>query len=377
MPSPTRVPVCASQLSVSARTQSASRTARARPAVVAASVVWSACASGCATSPETADPWVTPAPTSTARGAEGGAPPWPTGTNPPGSIPGGDGVDAADGDPGSAEAGTPDNDASAPPPPAPGCTGAATWKPGDERTIALTHGGVARSYLVHVGRAVAPGKAAPLVVNVHGLNNSPAIQVAFSGMSALADTRGLVVAYPQGLSASFNAGGCCGQSASSGVDDLGFIRDLVTDVEKQVCVDTRRVYATGFSNGGYMAYRLGCEAADVFAAIAPVSGANASPTCKPGRPVPVFAFHGDADPIVSYATDKTSVAEWVTRDGCKGAPTHTTFGASACDEWAGCDGGVKVKMCTIAGGSHLWPGAGSAVVASPAILDFFDQFALP
>ena len=372
MPSPTSVPVRAPQLLAPARVEAASRRACTRTSVLAAALLCSACA----TAPESAEPWVTPAPTSTARGSEGGAPPWPTGTNPPGSIPGGDGVDAAGSGPGSEEAGTPEADASAPPP-APGCTGTATWRPGDERTIALTHGGVARSYLVHVGRAVTPGKAAPLVVNVHGLNNSPAIQVAFSGMSALADTRGLVVAYPQGLNASFNAGGCCGQSASSGVDDIGFIRDLVTDVEKQVCVDTRRVYATGFSNGGYMAYRLGCEAADVFAAVAPVSGVNATPTCKPGHPVPVFAFHGDADPVVAYASDRTSIAEWVTRDGCKGAPTHTTFGASSCDEWAGCDGGVKVKMCTIAGGSHLWPGAGSAIVASPAILDFFDQFTLP
>ncbi len=314
-----------------------------------------------------------PAPSATAGGADAGGSPWPTGINtpgtPPGTIPG---APPGSGDGGGSE------DAASPAPPGPvRCPAGATLKPGDEKTIALTHAGVARSYLVHVGRAAMAGTAAPLVVNVHGLNNSPAIQVAFSGMNPLADTRGLVVVYPQGLNASFNAGGCCGQSSSSGVDDMGFIRAIVADVETQVCIDPHRVYATGFSNGGYMAYRLGCEASDLFAAIAPVEGANASPTCAPPRPVPVIAFHGDADPIVSYATGKQSLTDWVARDGCAATPTHTAFGTSSCDEWDGCNGGAKVKLCTIAGGSHLWPGAGSAIPATPVILDFFAQFALP
>ena len=301
-----------------------------------------------------------------AGASNGPAPATPT----PGATPA---VDASIGNDAGIGAGA--ADASSPAPFA--CAGTPSLQPGADQTLTLDQGGQARTYLIHVGTSVATESAAPLVVNVHGLNNSPAIQVAFSGMNPVADAKGFVVVYPQGLNASFNAGGCCGASQSANVDDVGFIRAIVADVQSKLCIDPRRIYATGFSNGGYMAHRLGCEASDLFAAIAPVEGANASPTCSPPRPVPVVAFHGNADPVVTYASASASVDDWVARDTCSGAPVRTAFGTSYCDEWSSCAGGVKVKFCTIAGGTHLWPGAGAPIEATPVIWDFFTEFAMP
>jgi len=126
-----------------------------------------------------------------------------------------------------------------------------------------------------------------------------------------------------------------------------------------------------------MAHTLGCVASDLFAAVAPVSGGNVAASCSPARAVPVIDFHGDADPVVAYSTGQSAVSGWVTRDGCGGGSARTAYGASYCDEWSGCDSGAVVRFCTIAGGSHLWPGAGGPIDASPMIWDFLTRFTLP
>lgn len=259
---------------------------------------------------------------------------------------------------------------------APAC-GASTWSSGTHLTVTLAHGGRDRSYVVHVGDAADDDAALPLVLNFHGLNNSPSTQQSFSRMNDLADDEGFIVVYPQGVGSSFNAGGCCGTAAEQDIDDVGFARAIVDDVASKICVDRRRVYATGFSNGGFMSHRLGCEASDLVAAIAPVAGARAVATCAPPRPVPVIGFHGDADSIVSYASGAAAVEAWVAHDDCAGSPARTMHGASYCDRWASCAGGAAVELCTITGGWHLWPGASSAHPATPAIWEFLRAFTLP
>lgn len=101
------------------------------------------------------------------------------------------------------------------------------------------------------------------------------------------------------------------------VDDVGFTRELVKHIDQSINgVDFRQVYATGMSNGGYMSHRLACEASDMLAAVAPVSGVISSQddahtkarkpwssqkwSCQPQRKVPVLHFHGQNDKLVSY-----------------------------------------------------------------------------
>jgi polyhydroxybutyrate depolymerase len=76
------------------------------------------------------------------------------------------------------------------------------------------------------------------------------------------------------------------------VDDLGFFDAIVKKLEGDYCIDAKRVYVAGFSNGGFFAHRIGCERADVVAAVAPVSGVLGMPPgqCKPSRKVPVLEF---------------------------------------------------------------------------------------
>jgi polyhydroxybutyrate depolymerase len=141
-------------------------------------------------------------------------------------------------------------------------------------------------------------------------------------------------------------------------------------------VDSRRVYATGFSNGGFMCYQLAGQIPDRIAAIAPVSGAMVADQPPPQRPVPVIHFHGTADRFVRYegpghtiprlvrfrAVEDT-VQLWAQAAGCAQAPTVTDLPRTPVDatsvrrtHYGPGAGGAEVVLYSIIGGGHTWPG---------------------
>lgn len=266
------------------------------------------------------------------------------------------------------------------------CANASLFEPGMTNGITVDVDGVERTYDLFVPTGYDATTPTPLVLNFHGLLGSPSQQVDFSQFNGAAESHGMLVAYPAGIGASFNAGSCCGQAATDGVDDVGFARALVQDVALKMCVDPRRVYATGMSNGGHMAHRLACEAADVFAAAASVTGALRLAACTPSRPISMVQYHGTADTIVGYAEIPGMMEAWAARNGCRGAAS-TTFeqGDMLCQTWPDCEAGVEVSFCTVDGGGHCWPGNGSCIFghsstelhASEAIATMFDAQPLP
>lgn len=274
--------------------------------------------------------------------------------------------------------------AAAVPRPSPGCR--------DPRPVTgsrrLTSGRRTRRFTL-----VAPEKLAgpaPLVLNFHGLVETPQLQRLLSGMDEEARRRGMIVAYPEGIGTSWNAGACCGRARDEGVDDVRFVRDLVRELGRELCLDESRIYATGMSNGAIFNYRLACEASDLIAAIAPVAGAEAVPACKPARPVPVLAFNGTWDLLVRYSGgwfDMSSavetIARWTQRDRCE-KPAHLAYqqGDTSCEAASGCD----VILCTTARGGHTWPGGmiapflghtTSDLDATSTMLDFFLDHPMP
>jgi polyhydroxybutyrate depolymerase len=249
------------------------------------------------------------------------------------------------------------------------------------QTVTIESGGVARRFRVYVPPSYEPTQPMAVVLNFHGLNSSAGQQVLLSGMSRKAEEAGFIAVHPEGRFSSWNGGGCCGRAASRDVDDVGFVADMLAELEAVVCVDSRRVYATGMSNGGFMSHRLGCEMADRIAAIAPVGGTNAADPCEPTRAVPVLQIHGTDDRVVPYGEATITVSAWAARNDCNGAP-EITFeeGAARCRTRTGCRDGAEVTLCSIAGFGHWWPGAFGAAAdlpATDAIWDFFTQHALP
>jgi polyhydroxybutyrate depolymerase len=248
--------------------------------------------------------------------------------------------------------------------------------PGDlgagQHDVSLSFGGVDRKYIAYVPASYDPSTPTPLVLSMHGYMSADWQQILFSDGNTQADANGYVVIYPNGLGSSWNAGSCCGSSASSGVDDVGFLRHVVEHAAQRLCIDRARVYATGMSNGGYMSHRLACEASDVFAAVAPVAGAMGIDDCSPPRPVPVIAFHGIQDPLVSYGDGSDAIQDWLFLDGCTVASTRTDHGGSYCDTYAECDDGVEVALCTLDPMGHCWPG-GSSILCLPGIGPYNDD----
>jgi polyhydroxybutyrate depolymerase len=276
----------------------------------------------------------------------------------------------------------------------PGC-GAPGAGPGKHQNLALDVDGTARSYDLFVPSGYDPDVAAPLVLNFHGLLGWPVQQAEFSGFDASAEPRGMLVAYPAGIGSSFNSGACCGDAYAQDVDDVGFARALVDEVSRTYCVDPRRVFVTGMSNGGHMAHLLACVAADVFAAGASVTGVLqlAPADCTPARPISMLDFHGNSDLIVPYGGGGPGyppvpdmMSAWAARDGCAAA-SGVVFEQDdmRCETWPACQDDVEVTLCTIDGGGHCWPGPGdcpfghnsSARVASDVIADMFMAHPMP
>lgn len=250
--------------------------------------------------------------------------------------------------------------------PAAACAGKA-GQPLDQ-TWTLAFGGVDRTIRLHVPASYDPTRPAPVVLAFHGYTLSGQIMLDQARLAAASDADGFVVAAADGTGVlrGWNAGDCCGDPVLAGTDDVGFVGALLDRMIDELCIDEDRVYATGFSNGGFLSHRLGCELADRIAAVAPVSGVMGIDNCNPIRPVPVLAIHGTGDLVVPYdgggVTGFRSVAEtiagWTARDVCPpGAPIQTyAMGDAVCEAHTGCAEGTEVALCTIDGGGHQWPG---------------------
>jgi polyhydroxybutyrate depolymerase len=265
---------------------------------------------------------------------------------------------------------------------------------------------------VHVGKKLDVQQPAMVVLNFHGFTSNAAQQELVTKMAAKSDDKSFIVAYPDGGGSSWNAGSCCGEARKTQRDDVGAAKELLDAISAQYCVDPSRVFATGFSNGGFLANRLACEMSETFAAVASGSGVLglADADCKPKRPVPYMHIHGTSDEIVPYEGGKpaplgfltgvllggvidnvagvfrsvdSTMAFWRGTNKCTGEPAKTfEKDDTLCQEWSQCDGGAAVKLCTVKGMGHQWPGGfqnplggaySGTMNATDAIIEFFEK----
>ena len=182
----------------------------------------------------------------------------------------------------------------------------------EERVI--EHEGLERSLLIYVPKNIKEN--APLVVAIHGYTSSAKTLMGYYGINQIADKEGFLVAYPQGTKDSrdnyfFNVG--YEFHSDSKVNDVNFIREIVLNLTKDYKLNSKRVFATGMSNGGDMSYLLACTSSDLFTAVAPVAGVMMKDTlenCNPERKIPIFEIHGTKDSISKFEGDMNNEDKW-------------------------------------------------------------------
>jgi polyhydroxybutyrate depolymerase len=242
----------------------------------------------------------------------------------------------------------------------------------------ILSGGQERCYFLYSPPGRDPAQPVPAVVSFHGFLSNPESHALITGWHKLAAQEGFLVVYPQGTE--FPQRWNAGPGWANTADDVQFFRDILVDLSAVVAVDPSRVYVNGFSNGGGMTQRIGCEAAGQVAAIGSVAGAVESMEgCSPSRPVPAMVFHGTDDPVVLYdggevqyqplrwlaaALDASPnfvganwVPAWAELNGCD--PTPEPIAAQGDVEgvhYTGCQDGAEVIFYAVGGAGHTWPG---------------------
>ena len=247
----------------------------------------------------------------------------------------------------------------------------------------LVVGDATRSYLLHRPADLARSAHPPLLILLHGTHGNASGIAATTGMNQAADRRHFIAAYPNGTGflrfLTWNTGRCCGSAMQAHADDIGLIRAIVREQIRTEHIDPTRVYVAGFSDGGMMAFRAGCEMAGEIAAIGVVAGRMPDTLCVAKRPLPVIAFGGTDDDDLAGDHDRyttpasfkyafsldTSMAFWAAHNGCNLKPQHQKVGANELVRYVPCRRQSPVELYHVAGGQHEWPG-GAAYTKAPS-----------
>ncbi len=286
------------------------------------------------------------------------------------------------------------------PVPSAGC-GLAPSGPVTNQRETIEVGGVPRWYLLDTPSPSTPSPTdrtsstsaraipRPLVVNFHGLVEGAVVQSLTTMFGVLGQRDGFDTVFPNGTGTPVQ----WDYSATSHPNpDLAFVTAMLDHLESTLCIDTSRVYASGLSEGSFMASLLACTMADRFTAIAAVSGLIVPKPCTPARAVPVLAFNGTADPILffnggvgtatlnrvdgqggtSSASPATTVPvkvnlhgpgfpanvqTWAAKDRCDPRSTDTRIASQVILRRYVCPPGTAVEFYIILGGGHAWPGS--------------------
>lgn len=206
----------------------------------------------------------------------------------------------------------------------------------------------------------------PLVVVLHGLGQDAEHMAGVGGWPTLAADRGAVVAFADGWSNSWNAGTCCGEAMTAGVDDVAYLDTLIDQVATRTRADRDDVYMVGFSNGAMMTYRYLCQGAVRLRGAASIAGTDVD-GCTPDRPASVIQITGSTDEIVPLNSSvsamaslgmlvpaSTAIRQVAVAFGCP-APQAERSGPATSTVWMPCLEGVAVRLDVIVGLTHTYP----------------------
>ncbi len=271
--------------------------------------------------------------------------------------------------------------------------------------------GLNRTFYIHTPPSYSSTKSMPLLLVFHGSNGTGRTVARVTGFNEVADREGFVVVYPNGIDRHWHD---ARDIFNVNVDDISFTKALIDYLKQTKNIDSRRIYATGMSNGAVFTQTLACRLSDQIAAFASVAGSlppSLQNNCKATRPVPIMMVNGTDDPIIHY--EGGSVGRQGIRGELVSIPGTVEFwrrqnNASVqasrqanldinsnpqlqVARYTGGQPGSEVVLVTIQGGKHAWPDGDyvesrqkpkrgnvsiSGINATQLIWDFFKQHSL-
>ena len=222
-----------------------------------------------------------------------------------------------------------------------------------------------RTYYLHIPASYQPSQSVPLLLAFHSRTTDGKEILSTSQFVAWAAEMNFIVAAVNGAvyesASSWNAGNCCTNATTYEENDVLLTSTIIDFVKSNYAVDQGRVWATGHSNGGMMAYRLACDLSEKITAIAVVSGALVDPTCSPTKPVSILHIHGNLDPTVpfhgggKFETPSIfhSVQDMAYRNLCAGDPKESSDAIEERYIWT-CSNGLETQLVNYQEQSHAW-----------------------
>jgi len=247
------------------------------------------------------------------------------------------------------------------------------------QNYSFLHGGLTREYLVHVPSSYTGQFSVPLLLALHGWQQSPTIMETMTGLSSKSDAAGFIVVYPKGT-----GNPLAWNEAVGGVDDVGFISRLIDTLCVKFQIDSTRIFATGFSNGSNFTYRLAQQLTSRIAAIGAVAGPLLYTQYTPSRPMPIMHFHAKDDGTFDYSMVAPVLKYWINFNGCSTSPDTILHVPGAIGvTWKAISNTADVILYSTDIGGHSWPGGGAywstpstAISATNLMWDFFVQHPL-
>ncbi|WP_281986438.1 T9SS type A sorting domain-containing protein [Aquimarina aggregata] len=246
----------------------------------------------------------------------------------------------------------------------------------------LQHDGKTRQYRLYIPASYDASKPAPLILNFHGFTNNINVQYNQSDFRQLAEDNQFIFVTPQGLG--FLAGWAINNNFGGNEDDLGFSNALIDKIESEFNINPKRIYATGFSNGGFFSYRLACELSPRIAAVASVAGSMTRRwidrnQCQPQHPTAVLQITGTRDNTISINGNGTNepiqdvMEYWSANNNGDATPEVIQLGGGSTRSiWDNGDNGVTAEFIRVQGKGHSWNGGN--VNTSEEIWKFFSRF---
>jgi polyhydroxybutyrate depolymerase len=221
-----------------------------------------------------------------------------------------------------------------------------------------------RTYYLYAPTEVSTESKLPLLLGFHGRTADGQFFRRQSLIDTYVFTEKFIAIFVNGSVdqwSSWNAGNCCLPSTQNNIDDVGLVSTIIDQTIATNSIDQTRIWAVGHSNGGMMAYRLGCDLSEKITAIGIVGGALMDQTCNPTKPVSVMHLHGNLDQTVPYEGGGKfetpsifhSVREMANKNSCTGIPKESSDAIKERYTW-NCTSGVETQLVNYQENSHAW-----------------------